>query len=904
MSAPLDPTRRLSLAGTLLVLFAGVPAQRAEAQRSLPDSAAALVAKADTLRKSQARPGQLEALALYRQAATIYSGLGNGHGQREALNRSGWTLEALDRRDSALSVYHEIYRLGQRDKDPGSQAAALSNVGAVMRDLGHPDSAIAYYRMALAIPDLPPDPKGESATLNNLGLSYMDMGQTDSALAIYGRAVILKRSVKDRNGEAIVLSNLARTFDDMGLADSAVVYQRQSLVLRRDLGDRAGQSTSLNSLGILFRRLGQPDSALVYLGQAYDLAQAIDNRTLLGIILNNISNVLKDQGKLDSALRTSKAAYELRRAVGNVRGQGITANNIGEQYIHLGMPDSALVYLRIALVIARQVHAPANELTALNNLGIIFMGLGRPDSAEAAFKTGLALARGAKDKRGEGDLLLSLAEASREQKKLGIALALFDSAAAARSALRARAGADVNRISLGEILGELYDEWALTWLAQGQLDGSPANASWSALAATERSRAQALLGLVRDSISTDQPGADLAAEGVGLARAVTRSGAAALYYLATRDTLLVWVLSPSGSVTLVRRPVPRDSLAVLIGDMRRGFDAEAGPMLLAARGLDLDLGSPPAESSKTPVGRTWSDAGRDLAALLLPAQVQEQVRNVREIVIVPQGALALVPFAALPLGSTREALGSRYALRYATSLATLAQSETRAGLPPDRAARKSALSRALVAGNPSMPEVTGTGGARSALSSLPGAEAEGREIAAQLGTTALFGGAATESEIRRRLPAAPLVHLATHGFAYSTEARARQSFIALAPDGNQDGRLSVGEILDDPTLSLSAELIVLSACQTGLGDLKQAEGTVGLQRALLARGARSVLVSLWSVSDVATQKLMIGFYRHWLEDSDQPSKAEALRRSQDEVRKTPGFEHPRYWAAFQLVGAR
>lgn len=97
---------------------------------------------------------------------------------------------------------------------------------------------------------------------------------------------------------------------------------------------------------------------------------------------------------------------------------------------------------------------------------------------------------------------------------------------------------------------------------------------------------------------------------------------------------------------------------------------------------------------------------------------------------------------------------------------------------------------------------------------------------------------------------------------------------------------------------------MLSACQTGLGDLKQTEGTIGLQRAFLARGARSVMVSLWNVSDAATRTLMTSFYRHWLRDPDQPSKTEALRRAQNAVRKTAGFEDPRYWAAFQLVGAR
>jgi CHAT domain-containing protein len=114
----------------------------------------------------------------------------------------------------------------------------------------------------------------------------------------------------------------------------------------------------------------------------------------------------------------------------------------------------------------------------------------------------------------------------------------------------------------------------------------------------------------------------------------------------------------------------------------------------------------------------------------------------------------------------------------------------------------------------------------------------------------------------------------------------------------------VGEVLDDLPY-LRADLVVLSACQTGLGDLNQAEGTVGLQRAFLAKGAKSVMVSLWSVSDEATELLMRRFYTHWmgLEGEEAVGKAEALRRAQEDVRSTQGFEHPRFWAAFQLVGA-
>jgi len=280
------------------------------------------------------------------------------------------------------------------------------------------------------------------------------------------------------------------------------------------------------------------------------------------------------------------------------------------------------------------------------------------------------------------------------------------------------------------------------------------------------------------------------------------------------------------------------------------------------------------------------------------------MESARELVVIPQGPLALIPFAALPLDSKGTPVGSRYAVRYAPCLTSLGEAESRAR--PDPARESGANRNALVAANPTMPTVFTSAGASVRLAPLSGAETEGRWIAERLGTSALTGDRASEGQVRSQLAVAPVVHLATHGYAYASETRSRDSFIALAPSEARDGLLTVGEILDDPTISLRADLVVLSACQTGLGDVKAAEGTVGLQRALLAIGARSVLVSLWNISDEATELLMRHFYTHWLDDADRPSKAEALRRAQADVRGAPGsrYHHPRYWAGFQLVGAR
>jgi CHAT domain-containing protein len=269
-----------------------------------------------------------------------------------------------------------------------------------------------------------------------------------------------------------------------------------------------------------------------------------------------------------------------------------------------------------------------------------------------------------------------------------------------------------------------------------------------------------------------------------------------------------------------------------------------------------------------------------------------------DLVVVANGALARVPFAALVPGAAGEPLGTRYALRYAPSLTALAMVETRRAGPDGPGAP---FGPALVVGDPDMPALPLARGA--ALEPLPGAAREARWVAARLGATALTGAAASETAVLARLPNAALVHLATHGYAFGSDARARDSFVALAPDSVSDGLLTVGTLLDDAGPRLRADLVVLSGCQTGLGAVRHAEGTVGLARAFLARGARSVLVSQWNVSDEATALLMQRFYTHWL-GAPAAGKAEALRRAQDDVRRVRRYAHPRYWGGFQLVGAR
>ncbi|HEX2204234.1 MAG TPA: CHAT domain-containing protein [Longimicrobium sp.] len=361
-----------------------------------------------------------------------------------------------------------------------------------------------------------------------------------------------------------------------------------------------------------------------------------------------------------------------------------------------------------------------------------------------------------------------------------------------------------------------------------------------------------------------------------------RATAAALVHEIGADTLWITLHRPGYASGTTRIPIRADSLAALVSAYRRelGVDARA-PSPAAADS---------AHAAAVEAAHRGNVAEARMAAVLLPPELRARLPESGEIVVVPAGPLWAVPFAALPLGE-EEPMGIRFALRYAESPED--ERESASDVRDDA----SALRAALVVGNPRMPVETMAD--RAPLVPLPAAEREAAWVAARLGAVALTGAGADEATVRARLPHAPLAHLATHGVS---EAEGGTSFLALAPGGGEDGRLTVEEVRRLP--ALRAELVVLSACETGMEEGTEDGGAPPLQRAFRARGARSVLASLWRVSDEAAEPLMRAFYAHWLDDADRPSKAEALRRAQADLRRAPGFADPLYWAAFQLHGGR
>jgi len=206
-------------------------------------------------------------------------------------------------------------------------------------------------------------------------------------------------------------------------------------------------------------------------------------------------------------------------------------------------------------------------------------------------------------------------------------------------------------------------------------------------------------------------------------------------------------------------------------------------------------------------------------------------------------------------------------------------------------------------GNPTMPAKK-VGQDAQPLSSLPGAEKEAKSIAKMLNTEAFIGNQATEPAIVRKMTRAKIIHLATHGLLDDINGVGSPGAIVLASSGNDDGFLTSGEIMEQyglpNTNPLQAELVVLSACDTGSGDIK-GEGVIGLSRSLIAAGVPTIVVSLWKVPDEDTNLLMTEFYTNLYER--KLDKAQAMRQAMlTMLNDDRGNFDPKAWAAFTVIG--
>ncbi|MEO1558888.1 MAG: CHAT domain-containing tetratricopeptide repeat protein [Cyanobacteria bacterium J06632_19] len=351
--------------------------------------------------------------------------------------------------------------------------------------------------------------------------------------------------------------------------------------------------------------------------------------------------------------------------------------------------------------------------------------------------------------------------------------------------------------------------------------------------------------------------------------------------------IYIWIIKPnvnrfkSVDIKSLKGVIPIDNL---IADMR---------ISIGARGRRATIGLKPAIEIPIKSDFHQEQNLKRLYKLLIQPIADLLPEDPKErVIFIPDKSLFLVPFPALQ-DAHGKYLISKHTVLTAPSIQVLDLTKKQRVK-----VEQANLQGAVVVGNPTMPKVTiKLGDPPQQLKSLPAAEREAILIGKLLDTKPFTGVEASKTKIVPKLSQARIIHLATHGLLDDFKGLGIPGAIALAPSGNgktNDGLLTANEILD---LKLNAELVVLSACDTGRGRITS-DSVIGLSRSLIIAGASSVVVSLWSVPDAPTAELMSEFYRNWLDG--KLDKAQALRQAMlTTMKKRP---NPRNWAAFTLIG--
>lgn len=442
---------------------------------------------------------------------------------------------------------------------------------------------------------------------------------------------------------------------------------------------------------------------------------------------------------------------------------------------------------------------------------------------------------------------------------------------------RSRLAEDTERITAVDEGQRFFDTLVRVFveLGEGKPDGSE-----NALIASEQSRARAFADLLYRQLSTEQASKFLTARPLAIEgiRRVAREQNATLveyFWAETAGQLYAWVVQPSGEVKFALTAAPKD-LSQWVRQTQDSFERRRGGLVPARKASVVEEGS----------------LLDDLYQVLIePIEAFLPSDESSRIIFIPQGELFLVPFPALhPEGG--EYLVQRYTVQTASSIQAIDLVHQRVAKTPQRGRWQP--DDFLIVGDPDMPMVRfSNNAALTRLPSLGGAAVEATEIGRMFGAVVLTGKEATEQEVTKQMELARVIHLATHGLLEYAESGQIPGALALAPSGELDGLLTSSDILQ---LKLKADLVVLSACDTGLGRIT-GDGVVGLSRSLLQSGAASVVVSLWAVPDEATAALMTAFYEG-LKQGD--NRAIALRQAM--LATIVDYPAPENWAAFTLIG--
>ena len=874
-----------------------------------------------------------------------------GEGDREALSR-------------AVRSYAEAARTWRRLGDEPHLAQAVYRRGLAHARGGDWEAAGEDYRAALELFTRLGDVRQQAVLENRIGWIARRTGDPRSAAGHFRRAGFLFRALGHEIGVGAALANAGTAFVDLGELQNALAAYREARTIFRDLGETRREADARVNLGVLMLQLDRLDLARQDFAAALGIYRELEDSRRVAVALKWLADVAYQDGRLDEALELIEESLEIRRRAEIPRDQAIAANTLGNIRRERGEPAAALAAYHEALELLRSEGPSREAATTLLDLARLHAEEGRAETALAHYAEALERFEATSSPRGEAASRMGLARTLRDLGRLDPARVHIAAAVDLVDALRAEPASFALRRSYRDFRQGYYELQVDLLARLAELESSPQRAA-EAFVAAEEGRARALLEslargrmaaastlsparsrrratlegrleeLLRPSSSPRSREARETDRRAEIARLLVQLEELAAPEPAVNDPLSTEV--PPFELEVFQRRFLDDETLVLafaLGEKRGHLwtlDRERLTHHVLPPLAELELLARHAHAALQRAGSEGRESTRRTTARLsesLLGPVADRL-GAKRLVIVADGPLHLLPFAALPdprsLGAAEDEAPFLLETHEIVTLPSLSvlSALRREPARPTRPTRSSGLLAVVAdpvfaASDPRLaapsPVVTASLPSSELMRSVRDVGLDGLERLPRSGEEAraileLVEAAPTRRAIglaARRdtvlggdLAGYRILHFATHGLLHPTHPELSGLVLSLvdAEGRPRNGFLRAYEVA---ALDLPAELVVLSACRTGLGREVRGEGLVGLSHSFMSAGASRVVVSLWNVGDESTAVLMERFYRHLLEDGAPPSAA--LRAAQLSMLRDDEWTLPRSWAAFVFQG--
>ncbi|WP_009632228.1 CHAT domain-containing tetratricopeptide repeat protein [Synechocystis sp. PCC 7509] len=901
-----------------------------------------------------------KALEIYNQALEIQkSGVGNSIDRALTLIGIAGSYQGLSDYPQAIENYNQAIALQQAVGNRLAEAEILNQLSFAYDQTGEKQKALEVLNTALNLQKAAGDRAREAFTLGNIAGIYNSLGDYQQALDAHNKALTLQKAVQDRPGEAVSLNDIAQVYSSLGDYQQSVDSHNAALAIFRSIGDRAQEGQTLDNIGGVYRLSKNYHQALDYYNQALAVRRATGDRfrefaTLTGVIRAYES--LKDYPK---ALESANSALSIARAQKSPFAEASALALTGRVYLASGNNPQALESSKAALKTWQQLGIRAAAAPTLDNIGKTYHAQGNYPNAIASHKEALAVWQSLGDKAGEAESLYNIAISEQGRNNFPQAQTQIKAAIAVVETLRTKiASKDLRATYFASV--QRYYEFYTDLLMQWHKKEPRAGFNVEALQVSDRARARSLLEILTEANADIRKGVDpqLLAKERNLQTALDVAETRRVRILSANHTPAQATAVDKQVSELLNQ---YQALQAQIRTTSPQYAALTQPQALKLAQIQKLL-DPDTVLLEYSLGKKrsylWTVTANSLTSYELPpqqeietlakqyyqlvtdkrfglkrqnlAQVATNLSDIllkpvagqiakKRLVVVSDGALQYVPFTALPSPNNNAT-----PLLVEHEIVSLPSASTIDVLRRELIGRKPAPKTVAVIADPVF--TTNDERVKTATSSTPSSNPNSllQRSATQSGVNfARLPGTRKEAEqILALVPASErsqtfdfqsdraavtssnlsqyrIIHFATHGILNSLNPELSGVVLSLVDEKGapQNGFLRLNEIFN---LNLPAELVVLSACQTGLGEQVRGEGIISLTRGFMYAGAPRVVVSLWSVDDLATAELMGKFYTEMLKKGLKP--AAALRLAQIEVWKQDKWKSPYYWAAFGLQG--